>query len=255
MQEKTRGRLILEQLRGILISGAVGPRDRLPRHVFRTGALQSGGVAAYGALIGAFGYVFCAGLAWLLRGWLAKHAPCRSGSRTRASTSWAASSAGFSPTASRPALGLVHFRVSLRGTARVLPGRGRGRRHGGPRLLRVQPAAEPPRAVRSSASRRPSSPRRRSSSRARCSSASCRPQEISGEGYRISSRNLPARFVAGDFYDVFNLADGSVGLDRRGRRRARAWARGSSWRRRRRRCRFSRPRIRSTKSFARRTRG
>jgi sigma-B regulation protein RsbU (phosphoserine phosphatase) len=38
------------------------------------------------------------------------------------------------------------------------------------------------------------------------------PPEIAGEGYRISARNLPARFVAGDFYDVFNLADGTIGL-------------------------------------------
>ncbi len=38
------------------------------------------------------------------------------------------------------------------------------------------------------------------------------PAEIEGDGYRIAARNLPARFVAGDFYDVFHLADGTVGL-------------------------------------------
>jgi hypothetical protein len=38
------------------------------------------------------------------------------------------------------------------------------------------------------------------------------PTELSGEGYRISARNLPASFVAGDFYDVFQLADGAVGI-------------------------------------------
>jgi len=38
------------------------------------------------------------------------------------------------------------------------------------------------------------------------------PEEISGEGYRISARNLPARFVAGDFYDVFRLPDDGVGI-------------------------------------------
>jgi len=38
------------------------------------------------------------------------------------------------------------------------------------------------------------------------------PQELSGDGYRIAARNLPARFVAGDFYDVFSLPDGSIGL-------------------------------------------
>jgi hypothetical protein len=38
------------------------------------------------------------------------------------------------------------------------------------------------------------------------------PEEITGEGYRIMARNLPARFVAGDFYDVFPLSDGAVGI-------------------------------------------
>jgi hypothetical protein len=38
------------------------------------------------------------------------------------------------------------------------------------------------------------------------------PSEIEGEGYRIAARNLPARVVAGDFYDVFPLADGTVGV-------------------------------------------
>ena len=36
--------------------------------------------------------------------------------------------------------------------------------------------------------------------------------EISADGYRISARNLPARYVAGDFYDVFNYADGAIGI-------------------------------------------
>ncbi|HKF44241.1 MAG TPA: PP2C family protein-serine/threonine phosphatase [Thermoanaerobaculia bacterium] len=38
------------------------------------------------------------------------------------------------------------------------------------------------------------------------------PGELSGEGYRVAARNLAARFVAGDFYDVFRLPDGSLGL-------------------------------------------
>ncbi len=38
------------------------------------------------------------------------------------------------------------------------------------------------------------------------------PDAIEGRGFRVSARNLPARFVAGDFYDVFHLADGTVGL-------------------------------------------
>lgn len=38
------------------------------------------------------------------------------------------------------------------------------------------------------------------------------PPEIEGERYRVAARNLAARVVAGDFYDVFRLADGAVGL-------------------------------------------
>jgi sigma-B regulation protein RsbU (phosphoserine phosphatase) len=38
------------------------------------------------------------------------------------------------------------------------------------------------------------------------------PQEVEGESYRIAARNVAARFVAGDFYDVFRLADGAVGV-------------------------------------------
>jgi hypothetical protein len=38
------------------------------------------------------------------------------------------------------------------------------------------------------------------------------PDAIEGHGFRVSAKNLPARFVAGDFYDVFRLADGTVGL-------------------------------------------
>ncbi|MFL6237471.1 MAG: PP2C family protein-serine/threonine phosphatase [Thermoanaerobaculia bacterium] len=38
------------------------------------------------------------------------------------------------------------------------------------------------------------------------------PPEIAGEGYRVAARNLAARVVAGDFYDVFRLADGAAGL-------------------------------------------
>jgi hypothetical protein len=36
--------------------------------------------------------------------------------------------------------------------------------------------------------------------------------EIAADGYRISSRNVPARYVAGDFYDVFRFADGAIGI-------------------------------------------
>ena len=38
------------------------------------------------------------------------------------------------------------------------------------------------------------------------------PSEIEADGYRVSSRNVAARFVAGDFYDVFALGGGSLGV-------------------------------------------
>ena len=38
------------------------------------------------------------------------------------------------------------------------------------------------------------------------------PALVEGDGYRVTAKNLPARFVAGDFYDVFHLPDGTLGL-------------------------------------------
>ncbi len=38
------------------------------------------------------------------------------------------------------------------------------------------------------------------------------PANLEGEGYRVAARNLPAGYVAGDFYDVFALPHGGVGL-------------------------------------------
>jgi serine phosphatase RsbU (regulator of sigma subunit) len=38
------------------------------------------------------------------------------------------------------------------------------------------------------------------------------PPEIEGEGYTVAARNRAALVVAGDFYDVFRLADGSLGV-------------------------------------------
>ena len=38
------------------------------------------------------------------------------------------------------------------------------------------------------------------------------PPTLEGEGFRLAARNLPARVVAGDFYDVLPRADGALGL-------------------------------------------
>ncbi len=34
--------------------------------------------------------------------------------------------------------------------------------------------------------------------------------EIAADGYRITARNFAARYVAGDFYDVFQYGDGAI---------------------------------------------
>jgi hypothetical protein len=36
--------------------------------------------------------------------------------------------------------------------------------------------------------------------------------DIAADGYRITGRNFAARYVAGDFYDVFRFADGAIGV-------------------------------------------
>ena len=111
MQHTVRA-TVLEQIRDILISAGVGVGI-----VFLVTVNDEAGfrwqLAAYGALIGAMGFVFCAGLAWLLRGWLEK-TRLPNGSRTGRSISPAASSAGCSPTASRWPLDLVHFRMPVK---------------------------------------------------------------------------------------------------------------------------------------------
>lgn len=38
------------------------------------------------------------------------------------------------------------------------------------------------------------------------------PQEVGGPGYRIAARNRAARYVAGDFYDLFRLGEDEIGL-------------------------------------------
>jgi len=38
------------------------------------------------------------------------------------------------------------------------------------------------------------------------------PAELEGETWRLAARNVAAHFVAGDFYDVFPLSDGALGI-------------------------------------------
>jgi sigma-B regulation protein RsbU (phosphoserine phosphatase) len=38
------------------------------------------------------------------------------------------------------------------------------------------------------------------------------PAHVTGDGYEVAARSFPARFVAGDFYDVLSHPDGSLGV-------------------------------------------
>ena len=200
---------VVEQIRGLAISAAVGLGVVYLVTVDDTRGFHWE-LAAYGALIGGLGYVFCAGLAWLLRGWLAK---------TRL-PAWLAHAAVYFVggvvgwlLANRIAiaLGLVHFRLSLAELRGYFPVAGAigvmvGLVFYGFSLLQNQLSKSVARLKEAEFAEKEVELARAMQQRI------LPPEEIAGEGYRISSRNLPARFVAGDFYDVFNLADGSVGL-------------------------------------------
>ena len=200
---------VLGQLRDLAISAAIGlgvvylvTADDAARFTW--------GAAAYGVLIGVFGYVFCAGLAWILRGWL---------ERTRL-PSWLARTAVYFVggvvgwlLASRLglALGLVHFKIGfaeLRGYFPVAGAIGAlvGILFYGFGLMQSQLEKSVERLKEAEFAEKEIELARSIQQRI------LPPQELSGEGYRISARNLPARFVAGDFYDVFRLPDGAVGL-------------------------------------------
>jgi serine phosphatase RsbU (regulator of sigma subunit) len=200
---------VLEQIRDILISAAVGVGI-----VFLVTVDDEAGfrwqLAAYGALMGALAYVFCAGSAWLLRGWL---------ERTRL-PKWLAHGGVYFVAgvfgwllANRigAALGLVHFRVSLREMRGYFPIAGAIAMFVG--LVFYAFSLMQQRLSRSAERLKEAEFAEKEIELARAMQQRILPpEEIAGEGYRISARNLPARGVAGDFYDVFSLPDGAVGL-------------------------------------------
>ncbi len=201
--------LLLEQLRGLLISAVIGVGIVYLVTFDDAGGFRWG-LAAYGALLGVLGYVFCAGLAWLLRGWLVK---------TRL-PAWLSRSAVYFVggvvgwlLANRlgEALGLVQFNVSFEALRAYFPVAGAigvliGLLFYAFGLLQSRLATSIERLKEAEFAEKEIELARSMQQRI------LPPQEIGGEGYRITARNLPARFVAGDFYDVFSLPDGSVGL-------------------------------------------
>ena len=196
-------------VRGVLLSAGVGIGIVYLVTVdegegFRLGA------AGYGAMIGAFAYAICAWLTWILRGWLG---------RTRM-PAWLARALlyFFGGVAGwllanwlAAALGLVEFRISLAALGTYFPVAGaiavligllfyafgmlQGQLEKSVARLKEAEFAEKELEIARAIQQR-----------------ILPPPELSGEGYRISARNLPARFVAGDFYDFFRLPDDAVGV-------------------------------------------
>ncbi|MFY9550942.1 MAG: PP2C family protein-serine/threonine phosphatase [Thermoanaerobaculia bacterium] len=168
------------------------------------------GLSAYGALLGFFAYVFCAGLTWILRGWLARlPGP---GWLPRSVLYFIGGAAAFL-LANRlgSALGLVNFQVTFEALRAYLPVAGaigvlvgllfyafgllQGRLRTSVERLKEAEFAEKELELARSIQQR-----------------ILPPEELSGRGYRIRAKNLAAQFVAGDFYDVFQLPDGAVGV-------------------------------------------
>ena len=200
--------VLREQIQGSLISAGIGVGI-----VFLV-TLQEAGrfrwhTAAYGALIGVLGYVFCAGGAFVLRGWLAR---TRTPRLARAGVyfvcgiaSWVL--ANWIGTAT----GLVHFDRSAGGLVAYLPVVGaislligllfytygllQNRLRESVERLKEAEFAEKELEIARAIQQR-----------------ILPPPELSGDGFRVLARNLAARFVAGDFYDFFRLPDGALGL-------------------------------------------
>jgi hypothetical protein len=198
-----------EHLRGILLSAGVGVGIVYLVTVDDPEGFRFG-IAAYGSLIGAFAYVLCAWLTWVLRGWLA---------RTRM-PAWLARAilyflggvAGWLlANWVAAALGLVRFRISFAALSTYFPVAGaigvligllfyafgllQSRLEKSVERLKEAEFAEKELGLARAIQQR-----------------ILPPPEMSGDGYRISARNLPAHFVAGDFYDFFRLPDDAVGV-------------------------------------------
>ena len=201
--------LCANHVRGALISMGVGAGIVFLVTVDETGGLRPGHIL-YGALTGMLAYVFCAGLAWMFRGWL--HSPRVPEKAARAGLYFVGGVAAWMlANAIASSLGLIAGPLTAHSLARYLPV------VGGISLLvgllfftydllqdRLRVSVE--RLKEAEFAEKELELARAIQQRI------LPPPEITGDGYRIVARNLPARFVAGDFYDVFVLPDGSVGV-------------------------------------------
>jgi sigma-B regulation protein RsbU (phosphoserine phosphatase) len=165
-------------------------------------------VVRYGALLGFFAYVFCAGLTHLFRKWLDR-LPVP-GWLSRAALYFVGGAAAFLLANFVVAeMGWVRFRstfdalrayVPVAGAIGVLVG-----------LLFYTFGLLQQRLLKSVERLKEAEFAEKELELARAIQQRILPPgEISADGYHIVARNLPARFVAGDFYDVFNLPDGGV---------------------------------------------
>ena len=197
-----------EHLRGAAISAGVGVGIVFLATIRDAGRSEWRAVA-YGALIGAFGYVFCAGAAWIFRGWLDRTgAPrlaraaiyCVAGILSWMLANAIAMRAGlirahFEPTDLAAYLPVVGGISLLLGLLFYTYGLMQNRLRDSVARLKEAEFAEKELEIARSIQQR-----------------ILPPQELKGDGFRIAARNLAARFVAGDFYDFFRMADGAVGV-------------------------------------------
>jgi hypothetical protein len=164
---------------------------------------------AYGALMGALGYAFCAGGARIFRGWLDR---ARWPRLAHAALYFVAGMISWiTANAIAVRLGLVHFNLGAAGLAGYLPlvggisllvgllfytyGLLQDRLRTSVERLKEAEFAEKELEIARSIQQR-----------------ILPPPDLSGDGFHIAARNLAARFVAGDFYDFFRLPDGAVGV-------------------------------------------
>jgi len=201
---------VKEHVRDALISAGVGVLIAYLVTIDSTHPGPRWSIVRYGAILGFFAYVFCAGLTYLLRGWLDRLP--MPGWLSRAALYFIGGAAAFLLTNYLvSALGWVRFRTTFDALRAYVPVAGaigvlvgllfyafglmQQRLLKSVERLKEAEFAEKELEVARSIQQR-----------------ILPPEEMTGRGYRVRAKNLAAQFVAGDFYDVFQLPDGAVGL-------------------------------------------